>query len=179
MRRTKNSHKNWNNPDACPANIKRAEMDHMPREVATEMLCAPKARSTNRERKIWFAARATHWEGTTEPKPLEVKVANRLKCCKWEQLTKWLKRTLERRRAVQGVFQQVKKAHAKLEVNEENKVALAIMERQLAGLDLQAVSLDAFRDALDSEIDRRESFIKKLKRVSPSVAQAVGKELCQ
>ncbi len=66
--------------------------DHMPVEVATEMLCAPKARMTNRERKECFRARERHFVSTLVAKPAEAKRSRFISSRNFSQLL-----TLQRR----------------------------------------------------------------------------------
>ena len=51
--------------------IPQIAFDHMPTEVATEMLCAPKARMTNRERKECQRAREIRYASPRQPRTTE------------------------------------------------------------------------------------------------------------
>ena len=162
-----------------PDNIAKVDVDHMPKEVATEMLCAPKARTTNRERKIWQAARQNSYQSTRTAIPPEEKVANKLKSYTWLQINKWLERTVEKRHNCQCRFNSLQKWVTKLEADpKKNQGMILLLTRQMSALDLHVVSLDAYRDALETEVDRRRSFCARVREVSPTVAKAVEQKLC-
>ncbi len=133
-----------------PEHIVRKEVDAAPYEVATAMLCAPKARSTNRERKVGQAARANHYVSDRESRPLEEKAAGRLKQANWAQLAKWHARAVARRALTQHAFQacqrMLTKAQAALEKEtdkarkEELQGAIFLLTRRTSSLDLTAMT---------------------------------------
>src|SRR3954464_6334445 len=86
--------------------VKPHEGDHMPYQVATNLLTEPKAKLSNRMRKNCRAARevvlrSAHvilrdelknpFEGASA-KPMEVRILNRMKKSTTPQLVKWQKR---------------------------------------------------------------------------------------
>jgi hypothetical protein len=171
-----NRHQNKNRtPKIQPANLKPVDFDHMPKEVATEMLCAPKARLTNRERKACMAARETRYTSTREPISKDAKVATKLKGATWLQLFIWNKRATNRRDALQRAYKLAQRTLEKPNLHPGTKI---LLERQSAVASLQAVALDAFRDLLEDEVKRRQDFIANLQGIVPSLAAAVESKLC-
>ena len=156
--------------------VKLVETDHMPVEVATEMLCAPKAHMTNRQRKECQAARSKVYASVFEPKDSALVLANRLKCCKWDQLNRWEKRAKQRRAELQLAYQLACKRRDKLNATELDpkkeqakfymvQMQLAVMNRAIAGLELRAAQIEALWDAVDEEKARRQKMIEALKKV--------------
>jgi hypothetical protein len=100
------------------------ERDHMPHQVATELLTTPKTKLTNRMRKNCLDARSTHHASNTPlraegkkrtperryvatsavKKPAEDKIRARMKAATSPQLEKWLKRCVARRVGVQEKY---------------------------------------------------------------------------
>lgn len=161
---------------APPSNIIHLERDAMPREVATELLCSPKVKSSNRERKVWNEARATMFASTRISSPEQQKVATRLQSRSWQQLNTLLRRVTERRATTQRHFLFLKKQAEKL--TEKDKPLLVLLERQMASLDLHAAGLDSLREAVDEEVERRALFCEHLRTLSPSVAKKLRRSLC-
>jgi hypothetical protein len=168
-----------------PLNRKQVEQDGMPKEVATEMLCRPGIRMTNRERKQYQRARQKVFTSTLEKISLADRIAIRLQSRPWEQLHRWLLRHQKRHDDVQTAFRKATVEAEKVAatpITEENKVLLAakrvVLQRILAGLNVRGSTHQLIIDALETEIDRRKTFIDRLKQVTPSVASKVEAELC-
>jgi hypothetical protein len=69
------------------------EHDHMPREVASELLrCA--GRQTARQRKTYLAALERRYLPQASPKPGEYKMAARFNAAELKQLANWLRRAI-------------------------------------------------------------------------------------
>jgi hypothetical protein len=161
--------------------FKVVERDHMPVEVATELLCTPKARTTNRERKIWNAARTIVFESTLRPIPEEQKTSVWLQSRTWQQIHQSLSRTIQARVKAQIHFKFIVREIGKLSMVPDAKdtpLRRAILERQQAALDIHAAGLDALREALENELTRRESFCASLKEMAPSIAKVLRRSLC-
>lgn len=119
------------------------ERDHMPRQVAREMLCAPGL--SNRMRKNCFDALATHYVSQLKSKPGETKLANRFKRSSLTQLEKWISRVIFRR------------AKTQKEYLKAMKMGETPMKRALiAALDYKAQLLDLTRDCLENELMTRQ-----------------------
>lgn len=118
------------------------ERDHMPRQVAREMLCAPGL--SNRMRKNCFDALSTHYVSQLKSKPGEAKLANRFKAAKLTQLEKWLSRVIFRR------------ANTQKQYLKAMKLGDTPMKRALlAALDYKAQLLDLTRECLEDELEKR------------------------
>lgn len=140
------------------------EEDHMPKQVATEMLCNPKVRMTNRERKTYERARWTIKRSTLEPKPHGVVIEARLKRTPLEKLVLWWGRALLRRKQLQKPFQKVMEKLGNLPEDDTildkaakaiNQATRAVLTRQKAALDLAAGRLDSFAEQCEAEIAAR------------------------
>lgn len=72
------------------------EHDHMPREVALELLLVPagQGRQTNRQRKTYLAALERRYLPQASPKPGEYKMAARFNAAELKQLANWLRRAI-------------------------------------------------------------------------------------
>lgn len=169
-----------------PANREKVEQDGMPKEVATEMLCRPGIRMSNRERKQYQRARVTVYKSTLEKFSLADRVAIRLKGCTWEQLNRWLLRHTTRERLVQQAYSKANEAAEKLAaetVTEENKVILAakrvVLQRIMAGLQMRGSTHQLIIDAIETEIERRQKFIAHLQAIKQrEIAAKIEAELC-
>lgn len=169
-----------------PKNREKVEQDGMPKEVATEMLCRPGVRLTNRERKMYQRARCTVYKSTLEKFSLADRVAIRLQGVTWEQLNRWLLRHQAREKIVQTAYSKTQEAAEKLAaetVTEENKVILAakrvVLQRILAGLQMRGSTHQLIIDALETEIDRRQKFIEHLQAIKQKeLADKIAAELC-
>ena len=134
------------------------DFDHMPREVATEMLCAPKAKMTNRERKECQRARELRFESTREKKPVTTKMANRFFGASLAQLGKWNHRAVTRRHDVQCLYQHLGRQLEKLKGLKETpvtKAAAGMAEFRRSQLDLVAAQHELVSDLTANEINRR------------------------
>lgn len=177
-----NKHKNKNKITNAPAaNRTEIQFDHPPVEVATQMLCAPLAKLSNRERKVFSAARAKQFCSTLKPKPIEEKLNQKFQRATAQQLQKWLRRANNNRSEVQKAYI---RANSEVELLKAKPVdpksreqiqitgKLLFLERAIDALNLKAAQIDLFRDSLEDEIERRFEFIKGLVRAGvPSVAK--------
>lgn len=124
--------------------MKKIERDGMPKEVATEMLCSPWRRMTNRERKTYAEARQTVWVSEQERKPLALRMRNRAAARPIAWLDRERSRAMKHRRGVQMKYESL----MKLAPN-------PIIERFVAALNLRAGHLDTVMDAINDEIRMR------------------------
>lgn len=164
----KNKHIKQPYPARTGVPIDFAETDAMPKEVAIELLCAPKARITNRERKMYQRARYTVYASTLQPKAPEEVLARRMKSSTWAQLANWHRRALGRRAELQHAYILAVRRRDKLQATEipdgpyadSDKARLdfqlAILARTIAGIDLRASQLDTLRDVIEDEQRRRQ-----------------------
>lgn len=134
-------------------------LDRMPKEVATEMLLTKK-RITNKERKMYSAARWKLFKSSLVQKPREEKLNQRLQRATWAQLAVWLRRSVNRRADCQRAYLMTQKVISKLPADMKERtpaqqIYFTILQRQQAVLDLRATALEQFRDAIESEIARR------------------------
>jgi len=102
--------------------MKQIELDQMPYEAATEMLCDPKARMTNLMRKTCQAARQTYWAADECPTPMAYKLQERVRRVPWDRLHRLVKRVGVKRA-------QVQRAHYRAKDAASNPV----LDRQIAG----------------------------------------------
>lgn len=131
------------------------------KEVATELLCSPGLRMTNKERKQCNRARWTE----LNPKKFDaLGIQHRLdyRLCQrnWNQLCKWLKRATVRRRDAQAKFQIVQRRQEKLgsktgQPADADIQELLVLQQATAALNAKARVLDIFIEAVESEIDKR------------------------
>lgn len=144
-----------------------AEIDHMPKEVATALLTEPKARLSNRERKTCKAARETVYLSTSPivreeaklfytgqlPKDPEKRLGAKLTHATYIQLLNWIRRTDNRRTVAQRVYTETNERIEK-EANPRRKSAL----RQLANmLVLRVQVLDLVWEACTAEKEARDA----------------------
>jgi hypothetical protein len=153
---------------AGPVFIKVApEQDHMPVQVAIEMLCAPKARLTNRQRKTCQAARQKVFESTLHRGAVEDAIAHKLKGKTWAQLIRWNKRCSERRMTLQRLWEKAREKRSELAAQEvdpkderavfTNQSSPVLLDRTIAALELKVEQLTQLWDALDDEMRVRKS----------------------
>jgi 3-methyladenine DNA glycosylase Tag len=181
-----NNHINQNRRDAEFVNqrnrgeqLKIVDKDHLPKEVATEMLCAPLAHSTNSERKTWREARATVFESKRVAIPQEQKVSVRLQSLTWEKLDRRLHRVCATRENAQRAYKLFQRRGTVLDSRvPAQKTTLVLLERQMSAIELHVAGLDALWEAIENEIERRQNFCKTLSSLTPSVAKALRRKLC-
>lgn len=142
-----------------PDNLTAVSFDHMPVEVATEMLCSPKAKMTNRERKECARAREHRYESTRLPKPDETRLAQRLGARPFLSLVKWNSRAIERRALAIELFKQLANHIDKLVRLEKQtpmtELSAAMAKRKQAQLDLAVERHDVVIKLTDEEIRLR------------------------
>lgn len=149
--------------------IESIAQDGMPREVATSMLTAPRARLTARMRKVCSAARETVYPSESpiyyqqfssdagdvfrrcyterEPVEVETKTARRFKSASILQLGKWQSRAIKRRAVVQRAYLAVP--------NSDVPAFQARFDAARQTLALLATKLDIIRDCAEDEINAR------------------------
>jgi hypothetical protein len=160
--------KKWTPP---PRGIVEKQVDHMPKEVATEMLC--RTRYSNRQRKEYMNARHRFFESDRKRAEPIVKLEKRLKGATWAQITKWETRALNHRAEIQAAYtlteRALKQARDAKPKDKQTTVAIgariAVLERALAGLNMKAAQIDLFWDALDTEKGRRGLLIANLRQL--------------
>jgi hypothetical protein len=121
------------------------ESDHMPEPVATEMLSAPKAKLSNRMRKVCRAARERRIiSPKTEPISAEVTLTRKCRAATFDQLCKWNRRAIARRAAVQRAFVLLQRRDP-----EGKRLALRV------NLSERAAAFELLTDATYGELKRR------------------------
>ena len=163
-----------------------ADLDHMPIAVATAFLTEPKARITNRHRKLCKQARekvflstspivrvranaeidefAFHYTGI-EPKTVEHKLVAKAKRATLKQLDKWRGRCGTRRAQVQSQYQKLTEEP----ITEPNAAfKQKLQQRALELLSLRAALLDLAWDIFDTEISERAARCSGKPPINPS-----------
>lgn len=153
----------------------------MPKEVATEMLCAPKARLTNRERKECCRARETRYESEQAPLPAQVKLKRRFSFASFKQLRNWFLRSRKARVSLQRAFQsanlKLRQLQAIANPNGAQQLSIQILQRSIRSLDEAAERFDLVVDLTEAELKRRGCLL----RVWPFVSRersAAGPASC-
>ena len=118
----------------------------MPVEVATALLTDPKARMTNRMRKVCRMARETCFVSEVERKPIADKLKTRMQDKPIDRLERLQHRIGAKRRGFQHKFEAAKRLQAKQ--NKPNPV----IDRMIALLDLRVGYLDTLVDAVEAEL---------------------------
>lgn len=149
--------------------IQPLELDHMPAEVATEMLANPKTRLTARERKLCAAARENvFWTGTplhrrTKNGPLEEqedfeapspqqKAARRLQALPLTKLGRLLPRGARLHRRISA---SLAKAEATLKETTDKRAA-ARLNKLADAFRFQLARIDWFQSTVREELRRRK-----------------------
>ena len=158
--------------------IEFTRKDGMPVEVATQMLCAPGVRLTNRMRKTCQAARQKTIQspspvrrtfldgelGTDEEqikRPIGEKAARRFAHLPLVQLLTARKHTLRNRLAVQRPFEAARVQLQEMEAEEDKAKVTANVRRYQAVVSLlqalaeEARKLDDILDAAEEELEKR------------------------
>lgn len=156
--------------------------DHMPVQVATEMLCAPRARMTSRERKQCERARERIFESTLSGQTPEARLAFRVSSRPIESLAKWIRRAARRRKDVQAKYGILCRRRDKLNAKTGEPAQAEILEllgigRALAALEIRAKLLEMVLDAAQEEVKRRERLVESLRFAAPGFAAALEKKL--
>lgn len=156
---------NWS--ETLPANLQRVERDHMPAQVATEMLCRGGAMMTNKDRKLYMRARENHYESTRQPKENRRQqiLANRLRSRPWSFLVSRNRRCINIRGEVQHAYVVGNRHLAKLKEktgkpDPREVMAILLLERQMAALEVKAKELDMAWECLTDEMERRQKNMK-------------------
>lgn len=149
-------------------------------QVATELLCRPGVRMTNKERKQLNRAR---WKELNPKKfdPLGIghRLEYRLGQRSWQQLCKWQKRANARRKQVQCTYIILQRRQTKLgaktgQPSDAEITELLALNQGLAALDAKARVLDTFLEGLEEEVLRRK---KLWESVATAGAQQFAKQL--
>jgi hypothetical protein len=155
------------------------------KEVATELLCTPGLRMTNKERKQFHRARWTLLNPEKfDPLGIEHRLDYRLCQRNWKQLCKWLKRATTRRRDAQAKFQIIQRRQEKLgkktgQPSDSDIQELLVLQQATAALNAKARILDIFIDAVESEIGKRRKLWESVKTAgAPAFARTLKKALC-
>lgn len=157
---------NWS--ETLPANLQRVERDHIPTQVATELLCRGGAMMANKDRKLYMRARETHYESSRQPKENRRQqiLANRLRSRPWSFLVSRNRRCINIRGEVQHAYiigqRHLDKLKAKTGKPDPREVlAILMLERQMAALEVRAKELDMAWECLSDEIERRQKLCQQ------------------
>ena len=134
--------------------MKKIEKDTMPVEVATALLTDPKARMTNRMRKVCRMAREVCYASEAERKPIEAKLRARMHDKPIDRLDRLAHRTGAKRRGLQHKYEAAKRLQEKQ--NKPNPV----IDRLIAMLDLRVAYLDMVTEAVIEEMQWRTDLVE-------------------
>jgi hypothetical protein len=159
--------------------VERVEIDAMPADVATGLLL--ETRCTNPQRKTYMDARAGHFVSTRKPKSIEDRTAGRLKSAKWAQIVKWHARAVKREVQVQHVLSSLNRALDKTKaiVGAGAKIREVLLQRSINAYAMKGSVLQKGITLLEEEIDRRMSFVNRVREVAPSVADGMTKAMAR
>lgn len=129
--------------------MKKVDQDTMPIEVANEFLFNPKLRMTNRFRKACLAARTTIWVADAKAKPIEDRLARKMKERPIDRVAREGRRVCKQRAGLQRKFEAAKRVLAAQEIPNP------FLERALAMLELKVAHLDLVFDAALNELANR------------------------
>jgi hypothetical protein len=127
---------------------KRIEQDHMPVQVATDLLCTLE-RMTLSQRKTFLDARATSYCAIEEKKPRDGKLSRKYREATLLQLGKWKRRANKRRSKLQLQYE------VAVKLPEETTRQQLLKQRLVAGLDLAAAMSDQVTDGTGAELEWR------------------------
>jgi hypothetical protein len=148
---------NWQT--SLPAGLEKIQFDHMPIEVATEMLCSPQARMTNRERKECLRARENHYQSTRVAKPVHGKLENRFDYASFAQLNRWNRRATNRRRDAQCAYQMLARQLDKIARTDSPapilQAAAGMAKRRQAELDIAVMHFELIIELTSAELKLR------------------------
>lgn len=125
----------------------------MPKDVATAMLCDPKARMTNPMRKAWMGVREEHFVSEEKRKPIEDKLAERWHDRPIDRVSREVKRVGKRRAKLQAKYEVIVRALM-------NAPGHPVLRAQQAKIDLMVAHLDLVTDALATELQWRAKLVK-------------------
>lgn len=102
---TRNTAKNPLTPEQIERrNWEVVDFDHMPVKVATEMLCAPKGKMSNRLRKACMRSRVRIFQAVEQPKAEFEQIGRRVSGLSFSQLNDWHDRAGKRLRRIKRKF---------------------------------------------------------------------------
>jgi hypothetical protein len=127
---------------------KQIEQDHMPVQVATDLLCTLE-RMTLSQRKTFLDARATSYCAIEEKKPRDGKLSRKYREATLLQLGKWNRRANKRRSKLQLQYE------VAIKLPEETTRQQVLKNRLVAGLDLAAARVDQVTDGTRADLERR------------------------
>lgn len=140
------------------------------KSVATELLCTPGLRMTNKERKALARQREKDVTPTRfDPLGVEHRLEYRLGQRGWKQLCRWLRRATARRKDAQAKFQMAERKVAKLGAKTGQPIdsdieLMLFLNRAKAQLNSKVALLDIFIDAVSDEIGRRQRLWESVAR---------------
>lgn len=154
------------------------------RDVATELLCTPGIRMTNRERKNLKLARETD----VTPKRfdalgIEHRLEYRLGQRNWGQLCKWHKRATARRKDIQAKVQTVVRRQAKLGAKTGPPADAEIQEllalnQLFAALNARGSVIETFLNGVEEEIALRQKLWESVAKAgAPEFAKLLKKSM--
>lgn len=144
------------------ANLREADRDVVPREVAVEMLSRPLVRMSSRDRRMFRKSLEAQFVSTLEKKPREAKLEFKLKNSSWAQLNKWLKRTTVRYAQMQSRYS---KLAAKVAGYNDNTPEKIMGERSLAAAQLVIGNVGQALECLETEVELRAALASAADRI--------------
>lgn len=150
----KNAKQKLNAKGLQQRNLREVEIDHMPIQVATDLLCDPARRMSSRERRTLQAARARCFVSTAQRIPAEVKLTEKLHDKPIQQIGKWAHRAKESRDKLQAQYAALIALQAQ---SEQSGTPDPILMRHITGINLRAAQIDRFLDAAGVELANRRS----------------------
>jgi len=145
-------------------NIRPVDFDHMPVEVATELLCAPLGRLSGPEEAACWAAREKRYESVRVAVAPSVKLARRMKRSSVAQLAKWQKRIRTRQLFTMQAINRGQKRLNVLGTPDPEKdtnatIEKLMLEAYVRKLHVVGSQLDMARECVEDEIARREKLV--------------------
>jgi hypothetical protein len=125
----------------------------MPIEVANEFLFNPKVHMTNHFRKTCLATHTIIWVSDRKQKPIEDRLARKMKERPLVRLAREGKRVCKQRAGLQRKFEAAQRILARQEIPNP------FLERALAILELKVAHLDLVADAIQAELDCRRKIV--------------------
>jgi hypothetical protein len=149
----------------------------MPKTVATEILCKPGAKLSNRDRKVLMRARETRYEADIDidqEQRVEHRLAFRMAQKPWATLCRFKKRCTTRRFLVQRMHATLSRRADELgqrtgPPSQSEAMTLLLIDKQLAELALRAARLDLVADAVDAEMRNRKASQASIKKLIDSL----------
>jgi hypothetical protein len=139
---------------------KQIEQDHMPVQVATDLLCTLE-RITMPQRKNFLDARAVLYCAIEEKKPREGKLHRKYREAPLLQLGKWNRRATKRRNDIQSKYV------IAIALPEETTKQQLLKNRLVAGLNLAAAMAIQVIDGTEADLEWRARVTRGICRAGP------------